>query len=195
MGLSVRWPVGYTHTCNTIYIRSHRASIIICRVGRAWSRMCPPLLDSRPRLLLTLVNLCFLLPTWPREHSSFISPSSIHHPIACEIWLKIYCSEARSRQNCLRQGVSSGALRGRAEVSELPKQWFAGILCIVVVIVVVILTLTYGYNAVRGHRTGSKNSGAEDVTMHWPDLRGPSQIVTPPKTWLFFCRSPSLQYY
>ena len=29
-------------------------------------------------------------------------------------------------------------------------------------IVVVVLTLTHGYNAVRGHRTGSNNSGAED---------------------------------
>ena len=26
----------------------------------------------------------------------------------------------------------------------------------------VVLTLTHGYNAVRGHRTGSNNSGAED---------------------------------
>ena len=31
-----------------------------------------------------------------------------------------------------------------------------------VVVVVVVLTLTHGYNAVRGHRTGSNNSGAED---------------------------------
>ena len=30
------------------------------------------------------------------------------------------------------------------------------------VCVVVVLTLTHGYNAVRGHRTGSNNSGAED---------------------------------
>ena len=29
-------------------------------------------------------------------------------------------------------------------------------------IVVVVLTLTHRYNAVRGHRTGSNNSGAED---------------------------------
>ena len=29
-------------------------------------------------------------------------------------------------------------------------------------VVVVVLTLTHGYNAVRGHRTGSNNSGAED---------------------------------
>ena len=28
--------------------------------------------------------------------------------------------------------------------------------------VVVVLTVTHGYNAVRGHRTGSNNSGAED---------------------------------
>ena len=28
--------------------------------------------------------------------------------------------------------------------------------------VVVVLTLTHRYNAVRGHRTGSNNSGAED---------------------------------
>ena len=27
---------------------------------------------------------------------------------------------------------------------------------------VVVLTLTHRYNAVRGHRTGSNNSGAED---------------------------------
>ena len=32
----------------------------------------------------------------------------------------------------------------------------------VVVVVVVVLTLTYRYNAVRGHRTGCNNSGAED---------------------------------
>ena len=31
------------------------------------------------------------------------------------------------------------------------------------VVVVVVLTLTHGYNAVRGHRTGPNNSGAEDV--------------------------------
>ena len=30
------------------------------------------------------------------------------------------------------------------------------------VVVVVVLTLTHGYNAVRGRRTGSNNSGAED---------------------------------
>ena len=30
-------------------------------------------------------------------------------------------------------------------------------------IIVVLLTLTHGYNAVRGHRTGSTNSGAEDL--------------------------------
>ena len=29
-------------------------------------------------------------------------------------------------------------------------------------VVVVALTLTHRYNAVRGHRTGSHNSGAED---------------------------------
>ena len=29
-------------------------------------------------------------------------------------------------------------------------------------VVVVVLTLSHGYNAVRGHRTGSRNSGAED---------------------------------
>ena len=28
--------------------------------------------------------------------------------------------------------------------------------------VVVVLTVTHGYNAGRGHRTGSNNSGAED---------------------------------
>ena len=33
---------------------------------------------------------------------------------------------------------------------------------VVVVVVVVFLTLTHRYNAVRGHRTGSNNSGAED---------------------------------
>ena len=33
---------------------------------------------------------------------------------------------------------------------------------VVVVVVAVVLTLTHRYNAVRGHRTGSKNSGAED---------------------------------
>ena len=33
---------------------------------------------------------------------------------------------------------------------------------VVVVVAVVVLTLTYGYNAVRGHSTGSNNSGAED---------------------------------
>ena len=27
---------------------------------------------------------------------------------------------------------------------------------------VIVLTLTHGYNAVRGHRTGSNNSGAEE---------------------------------
>ena len=32
----------------------------------------------------------------------------------------------------------------------------------VVVVVVVVLTFTDGYNAVRGHRTGSNNSGVED---------------------------------
>ena len=32
---------------------------------------------------------------------------------------------------------------------------------VVVVVVVVVLTLTHGYNAVRGHRTGSNNSGAK----------------------------------
>ena len=31
-----------------------------------------------------------------------------------------------------------------------------------VVVVVVVLTLTHCYNAVRGHRTGSNNSRAED---------------------------------
>ena len=31
-----------------------------------------------------------------------------------------------------------------------------------VVVVVVILTLTHRYDAVRGHRTGSNNSGVED---------------------------------
>ena len=31
-----------------------------------------------------------------------------------------------------------------------------------VVLVVLVLALTHGYNAVRGHRTGSNNSGAED---------------------------------
>ena len=33
---------------------------------------------------------------------------------------------------------------------------------VVVVVVVVVLTLSHGYNAVRGHRTGSNNSGTED---------------------------------
>ena len=33
---------------------------------------------------------------------------------------------------------------------------------IVVVVVVVVLTLTHRYNAFRGHRTGSNNSGADD---------------------------------
>ena len=33
---------------------------------------------------------------------------------------------------------------------------------VVVVVVVVVFTLTHGYNAVRRHRTGSNNSGAED---------------------------------
>ena len=33
---------------------------------------------------------------------------------------------------------------------------------VVVVVVVVVLTFTDGYNAVRGHRTGSNNSGVED---------------------------------
>ena len=31
-----------------------------------------------------------------------------------------------------------------------------------IIIVVVVHTLTYRYNAVRGHRTGSNNSGVED---------------------------------
>ena len=31
-----------------------------------------------------------------------------------------------------------------------------------VVVVVVVLTLTHRYNAVRGHRTGSNKSGAEE---------------------------------
>ena len=31
-----------------------------------------------------------------------------------------------------------------------------------VIVVVVVFTLTHRYNAVRGHRTGSNNSGAED---------------------------------
>ena len=31
-----------------------------------------------------------------------------------------------------------------------------------VVVVVVVLALIHRYNAVRGHRTGSNNSGAED---------------------------------
>ena len=30
------------------------------------------------------------------------------------------------------------------------------------VVIVVVLTLTHRYNAVRGHRTGSNNSGAEN---------------------------------
>ena len=34
---------------------------------------------------------------------------------------------------------------------------------VVVAVVVVVLTLTHGYNAVRGHRTGSNNSGAEST--------------------------------
>ena len=29
-------------------------------------------------------------------------------------------------------------------------------------VVAVVLTLTHGYNAVRGHKSGSSNSGAED---------------------------------
>ena len=33
---------------------------------------------------------------------------------------------------------------------------------VVVVVVVVVLTLTHRYNAFRGHRTGSNNSGADD---------------------------------
>ena len=33
----------------------------------------------------------------------------------------------------------------------------------VVVVVVVVLTLVHLYNAVRGHRTGSNNSGAEII--------------------------------
>ena len=36
------------------------------------------------------------------------------------------------------------------------------VVAVVVVVVVVVLTLTHRYNAVRGHRTGSNNSGAED---------------------------------
>ena len=35
---------------------------------------------------------------------------------------------------------------------------------VVVIVVVVVLTLTHGYNAVRGHRTGSNNSGAEIIS-------------------------------
>ena len=33
---------------------------------------------------------------------------------------------------------------------------------VVFVVVFVVLTSTHGYNAVRGHRTGSNNSGGED---------------------------------
>ena len=41
---------------------------------------------------------------------------------------------------------------------------------IVVVVVVVILTLTHRYDVVRGHRTGSNDSGAEGYLSerHWP---------------------------
>ena len=35
----------------------------------------------------------------------------------------------------------------------------------IIIVVVVVLTLTRRYNPVRGHRTGSNNSGAEDYLM------------------------------
>ena len=43
------------------------------------------------------------------------------------------------------------------------RSWCGPLLLVLVDgIVVVVLTLTHGYNAVRGHRTGSNNSGAEN---------------------------------
>ena len=38
----------------------------------------------------------------------------------------------------------------------------AAVVVVVVVVVAVVLTLTHRYNADRGHRTGSNNSGAEN---------------------------------
>ena len=38
-------------------------------------------------------------------------------------------------------------------------------------VVVVVLTLSHGYNAVRGHRTGSNDSGAEDYLRKEPNKK------------------------
>ena len=45
---------------------------------------------------------------------------------------------------------------------DLARQPVSRHVVVVVVVVVVVFTLTHGYNAVRRHRTGSNNSGAED---------------------------------
>ena len=50
-----------------------------------------------------------------------------------------------------------------------------------VVRVVVVLTLTHRYNAVRGHRTSSDNSGVEDYPR-WSTSTN-SQFVSTPGTW------------
>ena len=44
------------------------------------------------------------------------------------------------------------------------------------IVVVVVLTLAHGYNAVRGHRTGSNNSGAENY------LRRKTMVATDGET-------------
>ena len=50
-----------------------------------------------------------------------------------------------------------------AGVPNVPKCQVLKLYRLFEVVVVVVLTLTHhGYNAVRGHRTGSNNSGAED---------------------------------
>ena len=45
---------------------------------------------------------------------------------------------------------------------NVPSAYAVVVVVVVVVAVVVVLTLSHGYNAVRGHRTGSNNSGTED---------------------------------
>ena len=52
------------------------------------------------------------------------------------------------------------ALAVQLQVSRCPDPVMFDV--VVVVVVVVVLTLIHRYNAVRGHRTGSNNSGAED---------------------------------
>ena len=52
------------------------------------------------------------------------------------------------------------ALAVQLQVSRCPDPVMFDV--VVVVVVVVVLTLIHRYNAVRGHRTGSNSSGAED---------------------------------